>query len=197
MTSPFKQLERGTLRDNNGQIQQLQKNGKWKTIAITDLKTIQTAIKHPSQTVRLSALVIAESHPNYQLTSLLLSQWKKPTRPIFNNLQNTLFGEPEHILLALKALIQKEPKSIENIMASSELPAAEKAWLLSFASKNEFTIHTAKKLLNQEDALTASRALWVLYQANPRAAQPFIQKYATDRRALVALTANRLASTNF
>jgi hypothetical protein len=194
VTSPFKRLDPGLLRDKNGQIEQLQKNGKWKTIAVTDLKIIQTAIKHHLQTIRLSGFVIAELHPCNQLISPLLMQWKKPSRSLFNNLQNTLFGEAEHILLALKAIVQKDQKSIESIMAFAELPAAEKAWLLSFASKNESTMRMAKELLNHEDALTVSRALWVLYQANPRAAKTFIQKHATDRRALVVLTANRLAA---
>ena len=190
--SPFKQLEREILRDHNGQIQQRQENGKWKTIAITDLKTIQTAIKNPSQTVRLSGLVIAELHPNNQFILPLLAQWKKPNRPLFNNLQNTLFGESERILLALKALIQKEPKSIELIVASSKLPAAEKAWLLSFANKNESTVRMAKELLNQEDALTASRALWVLYQANPKTALPIVRQHLKDRRSFVSTTSQRI-----
>ncbi len=195
--SPFKQhLEPGTLRDINGQIQKFQKNGAWKNILSSDLKTVQTAINHPSQTVRLSGLVIAELHPNNQFTLPLLAQWKKPARPLFNNLQNTLFGESERILLALKALTQKEPKSIELIVASSELPAAEKAWLLSFASKNESTMRMAKELLNHEDGLTASRALWVLYQANPKTAIPVVKQHLKDRRSFVSTTGQRILEIN-
>ena len=104
------------------------------------------ALAHPQSRMRLAGVIAAEAAPRTAYYEPLLKLWthreSASTAPLvdgeapaertrrFASLQNALYGLPERILLALRALVDRERHLAMKLATDKRLPEQEKAWLL-------------------------------------------------------------------
>lgn len=114
---------------------------------------VLSALSHPHARVRLAGVIAAEAAPRASYFEALLALWEQeraqtagPQSPLatlpksqpplelaprFESLQDTLYAVPERILLALRAIVDRERHLAAKVVSDPRLPTIEKAWLLA------------------------------------------------------------------
>jgi hypothetical protein len=173
--------------------------------SVISSQRILEALIHPDPKVRLAGLWAAEQAPDKTFEEPLLTRWreiapageqgsidpKKKLPALFGTLKETLFGERERILLALRALVKHKRDVALRMTREKSLPPFERAWLVAELGDTHL-LPRYHEFFNAREAPVAAVGLYGSYLTAGKKYLRMASEKSRDSRDLVRCVAQHI-----